>query len=124
MQLVENTPGGILFVRSCAVDRIVVVDRELMHSFVLAPEQLIEGWPPTIAAQLAAGHAAALLALQPEVVLLGTGARQSFPPAAFSAEFLTRGIGVEAMDNAAAARTFNVLAGEGRRVIAAFILAA
>ncbi len=124
MQLVENTPGGILFVRSCAVDRIVVVDRELVLSFLLAPDQLIEGWPPSDAAQLNAGHAAALLALQPEVVLLGTGARQSFPAAAFSAQFLTRGIGVETMDNAAAARTFNVLAGEGRRVVAAFILAA
>ena len=35
---------------------------------------------------------------------------------------LTRGIGIEVMDNAAAARTFNVLATEGRRVLAAFLL--
>ena len=64
----------------------------------------------------------AILALQPEVVLLGTGARAVFPPQAVLAQFLKRGIGLETMDNAAAARTFNVLAGEGRRVVAVFLL--
>jgi uncharacterized protein len=55
-------------------------------------------------------------------VLLGTGARITFPPAAVLAEFLKRGIGLETMDNAAAARTFNVLIGEGRRAVAVFLL--
>ena len=59
---------------------------------------------------------------QPEVILLGCGANQSFPPAATLAACLSRGIGLETMTNAAAARTFNVLAGEGRRVVAGFIL--
>ena len=51
-----------------------------------------------------------MLALKPELVVLGTGAVQVFPPAAVMAACLTRGIGIEVMDNAAAARTFNVLA--------------
>jgi uncharacterized protein len=38
------------------------------------------------------------------------------------AAFLKRGIGVETMDNGAAARTWDILAGEGRNVVAAFIL--
>ena len=63
-----------------------------------------------------------ILALRPELVLLGTGARQVFPPAAVLAAFLTRGIGVEVMTNAAAARTYSVLAGEGRRVVAGFVI--
>mgnify|MGYP006779811445 CR=1 FL=1 len=58
------------------------------------------------------------------LVLLGTGSRQRFPGAAILALFLTRGVGVEVMDNAAAARTFNVLAAEGRRAVAAFMLPA
>ena len=62
------------------------------------------------------------LALQPALMLLGTGARQRFPSAAAMAALLTRGIGIEVMDNAAAARTFNVLATEGRRVVAGFLL--
>ena len=55
-------------------------------------------------------------------MLLGTGPRQRFPSAAVMAALLTRGIGIEVMDNAAAARTFNVLASEGRRVVAGFVM--
>ncbi len=63
-------------------------------------------------------HAAPLLALDPEVVLLGTGAQHTFPPASFSAQFLSKGIGFEAMGTAAACRTFSVLVSEQRRVVA------
>ena len=72
-------------------------------------------------ASLAVGDLEPLLALQPEVILLGSGAAQVFPPAATLAACLGRGIGIEVMTNAAAARTFNVLAGEGRRVVAGFV---
>ena len=76
----------------------------------------------TDARALAPDDLAPLLALEPEVILLGSGATQVFPPAAAMAACLGRGIGLEVMTNAAAARTFNVLAGEGRRVVAGFIL--
>ena len=122
MQLVEQDRGGQYFVRRCAADRIVVVDRAFDASFILAVDQVVERWPATRVEALGAADAEAVLALEPEVVLLGTGARQAFPPAAFMAAFLTRRIGIEPMDNAAAARTFNVLGAEGRRVVAAFIL--
>lgn len=59
-----------------------------------------------------------ILALEPELVLLGTGARQVFPAASFRAQFLSAGIGFEAMDTGAACRTFNVLVAEQRRVVA------
>lgn len=59
-----------------------------------------------------------ILALDPELVLLGTGARQIFPAASFRAQFLSAGIGVEVMDTGAACRTFNVLVAEQRRVVA------
>lgn len=67
---------------------------------------------------LLAVHAQELLALEPELVLLGTGAQHIFPAAEFSAQFLARGIGFEVMGTAAACRTFNVLASERRRVVA------
>ena len=56
------------------------------------------------------------------LIVLGTGDRQVFPPAVVMAACLSRGIGLEVMNNPAAARTFNILAGEGRKVAAAFIL--
>jgi len=59
-----------------------------------------------------------LLALQPELVLLGTGPTQRFPSAALRSAFTARGVGLEAMDLGAACRTFNILVQEERRVAA------
>jgi uncharacterized protein len=58
-----------------------------------------------------------LIALDPELILLGTGPRQVFPNASFGAAFLRIGIGFEVMDTGAACRTFNVLVAEQRRVV-------
>ncbi|HMD30007.1 MAG TPA: MTH938/NDUFAF3 family protein [Steroidobacteraceae bacterium] len=63
-----------------------------------------------------------VLALEPELVLLGTGTVQVFPPASFGAQFLRAGIGFEVMDTGAACRTFNVLVGERRRVVAMLLV--
>lgn len=100
-----------------------VNERVLRASFVIAPDHLLEAWPVTDVATMTAEDLEPLLALQPEVVILGSGATQVFPPAQVLAACLRRGIGLETMNNAAAARTFNVLAGEGRRVVAAFVVA-
>jgi len=122
MDLSLERPEGYLFVRRVGEHGITLIDRELTDSFLLAPDRVVERWPVHAAGALDAGHVEAVLSLQPELVLLGTGARQAFPAAAFMAGFLGRGIGIEVMDNAAAARTYNLLAGEGRRVVAAFML--
>ncbi|MGC1549823.1 MAG: Mth938-like domain-containing protein [Rhodanobacter sp.] len=124
MDLSLDRPGDFLFVRRVGPRSITVVDREITASLLLAPDRAIEQWPVNDVQILDADHVEAILALQPELVLLGTGERQRFPAAAFIAGFLRRGIGIEVMDNAAAARTYDLLASEGRRVVAAFILPA
>ncbi len=122
MDLSLDRPEGYLFVRRVGARDITLIDRALDSSFLLAPDRAIEDWPVDAADALDASHVEAILALQPELVILGTGERQVFPEAAFMAGFLRKGIGIEVMDNAAAARTYNLLAGEGRRVVAGFIL--
>ncbi len=122
MDLSLDRPEGYLFVRRTDAHSITLIDRELASSFLLAPDRVIEHWAVDAADMLDADHVEALLALQPELVILGTGEKQIFPAAAFLAGFLRKGVGIEVMDNAAAARTYNLLAGEGRRVIAGFIL--
>ena len=114
-----ETTYSVRFVRS---DAVGVNDRSLARSFYLSPDALVEDWRPHTVSDLQADDLAGPLALQPEVILLGTGERQHFPPAAILAACLTRGVGIEVMDNAAAARTFTVLANEGRRVVAAFLI--
>lgn len=124
MQLTLDQPGHDYTLRSANGVSAMVNDRRLTTSFALAPDRLVESWPVTDARSLEQAHLDPLLALAPEVVLLGTGGRQVFPSAAVIAYCLGRGVGFEVMTNAAAARTFNVLAAEGRRVVAAFILGA
>jgi uncharacterized protein len=99
-----------------------VNDRALHRSFILAPNRLVEDWPVRDVRAMTPADLEPLLALEPELVLLGGGATQAFPPPAAMAACLSRGIGLETMTNAAAARTFNVLASEGRRVVAGFVL--
>lgn len=122
MQLDYDRPDYAYVLRAADGACALVNERRLERSFVIAPDTLLDDWPATAAAALTVEDFAPVLALQPEVVLLGTGSRQAFPPAAVMAACLTRGIGIEVMANPAAARTFHVLAGEGRKVVAAMIL--
>jgi uncharacterized protein len=71
---------------------------------------------------LAAVEPSQILALEPELILLGTGRRQIFPAASFRTQFLRAGIGIEVMDTGAACRTFNVLVAEQRRVVALLMM--
>lgn len=124
MQLNHEIPDYAWILRSADGRSAKVNNRVLTTSFILAPSQLVEAWPVTRSAELTPADLEPLLALNPELVLLGTGERQVFPAAAVMAACLTRGVGIEVMTNAAAARTFNVLASEGRRVVAGFLLGA
>lgn len=121
MQLSFERPDYQYTLRSAGADGARVNARWLTTSFAIAADALIEDWPVRSAESMRATDLDALLALDPELLLLGTGASQAFPPAAVLAACLQRGIGIEVMANAAAARTYTILAGEGRRVVAGFL---
>ncbi len=122
MQLVEEKPDFEFFLRGADGQSARVNERTLTASFIIAPNQLVEDWLPRDIATLDADAMQPVMALEPEVVILGTGGQQAFPHPEVMAACLQRGIGIECMANAAAARTYDVLAGEGRRVVAAFLL--
>lgn len=123
MQLTLENPDFRYFLRGVSAEGILVNERRISDSFILSPMALVEHWRPRCVAELLPADLEPVLALEPSVVLLGSGSRLQFPGADIMAACLTRGIGIEVMDNAAAARTFNVLATEARRVVAAFLLA-
>jgi uncharacterized protein len=91
-------------------------------SLVVAAERLVTDWPLATVEALAADHLAAIMEMKPEIVLLGTGAAFVFPEPARLAPLRNAGIGVEVMDTPAACRTYNILLGEGRNVVAALIV--
>ena len=67
-------------------------------------------------------HFAQLADLGAEVVIFGSGQKNRFPPPAWLAPLMAKRLGVESMNTQAACRTYNILAGEGRHVVAALIL--
>lgn len=91
-------------------------------SVIVMPEQLITDWAPRSLEQLTEAHFVHIASLQPEIVLLGTGNMLRFPHPRLSAALSQARIGFEVMDTYAAARTYNILMGEGRRVAAALLL--
>jgi uncharacterized protein len=121
MQLNLERPDYTWFLRGANGTHALVNERTLDKSFVIAPEALVEDCPVEDARAMSAADLDAMFALQPEVIVLGTGPTQRFPSAAVMHACLSRGVGFEVMDNAAAARTYSVLAGEGRRVVAGFV---
>jgi uncharacterized protein len=94
----------------------------LRSSFIITPEKLQQDWPPESLANARADDLATLAELDIDVVLLGTGRNLHFPGTEQLAALIGLGIGYEVMNSAAACRTFNILAAEGRRVAAAVII--
>ena len=91
-------------------------------SLTVMPETPPLPWPVASFEALGEEHFAAILESAPDVVILGTGARQRFVHPRLIASLVGRRIGVECMDNKAACRTYNILMGEGRRVVLALII--
>ena len=98
------------------------VDGGVYEGLLITPERA-DGWDSPPLAELTIDHLAPLLALDPppEFVIIGTGSTMAFPPRALVRALDERGIGVEAMDSRAAARTWGVLRAEDRWIAAALM---
>jgi uncharacterized protein len=98
------------------------VDGQTYQGVMLTPERAL-GWEAPPLAELTADALEPVLALEPppEFLILGTGAATAFPPPALRRALEARGIGVEAMDSRAAARTWGVLRAEERWIVAAIM---
>jgi len=101
----------------------IAVDAEkFSSSLVIGSRGERQAWDCGRFEQLGASHFSLLADLRPELVLFGSGARLRFPRPEWLQALVERRIGVETMDTAAACRTYNILAGEGRHVVAALLL--
>jgi uncharacterized protein len=107
---------------SPARSRVWVGASEYGHSLLVPWSGPVQAWSVTRFERLEAAHFEQMLALKPELVIFGSGARLRFAPSALMRALIERRIGVETMDLPAACRTYNVLATEGRSVLAALLL--
>lgn len=122
MQLSLENPDYRYICRGLSPNGVLVNNRELQSSFILAPNQLIENWSLTSMSEVSFDHWQPVLEIKPSLFILGTGENQIFPEPKHMAFFYQHGIGFEIMNNAATARTFNILANEGRNIVVGFIV--
>ena len=122
MKFTLEPASGRNLVRGYSATEIRIGEHTVQRSCIVTADRLITDWEPQAFAELAASHLEAILALAPELVLIGTGETQRFAPPEVREALAQRSVGLEAMHLGAACRTFNVLVQEERRVAAALFL--
>jgi uncharacterized protein len=118
MRLVLDNEPGIITVRRYVPGEIEAGEHKLHAPCLLSAQRIVSDWCARSVAQLDEAALAAILPLEPRILLLGTDASDERPPTAWRRHFESRGIAVETMGLGAACRTYNVLVAEYRPVVA------
>ena len=121
MEFNLEVPENQFFIRSVSSEGIRVHNDFYKSSFIISGQRIIPEWDVKTIDDIDEETLQVIFDLQPEVILLGTGKSQLFLPAATQAHFFRQRFGFEVMTTDAACRTFNVLATEGRHVVAALL---
>ncbi|HEB96967.1 MAG TPA: hypothetical protein ENI96_11125 [Sedimenticola thiotaurini] len=121
MKFALADPADGYLIRAYDDQQILIGEQAFRRSLVLLSDRILPDWRPDHFDRLEPRDLDLLIGLEPDLVLLGTGSRQRFPDPSLYRGLIDAGIGLEAMTTAAACRTYNILAGEGRRVAAALL---
>ena len=110
-------------IRKVSDESICIGNAVYRHTIALTSDSVLDDWAEKPVADLLESDFDRLLVGNPDVIILGTGPGNIFPPRELVFALARRGVGLEFMDTAAAARTFNVLSSEGRSVAAVLYFA-
>lgn len=122
MKLHEQQTGNANVIRAYDADSIRVNDTDCTASLVVTPETLEPGWPVSCIQDLTEDMLIRLLEYEPDIILIGTGRNHQLLDTRLMLSVMQEGVGVEVMSTDAACRTYNVLLGEDRKVLAALII--
>jgi uncharacterized protein len=122
MKLTLHQETGVNIVRAYSPGRLQLAGQLITAPVLMSPDRLVTDWAFASVDSLSENDLAEALSWEPDVLILGTGERQTFPPAALIARLAGRGVGMEVMTTSAACRTYNVLTVDGRRVAAALVV--
>lgn len=101
---------------------VAVNGEKITHSVIVASTGERIAWDARSFEDLGPAHFAQLAQLPIEVAIFGSGTRLRFPRPAWLKALVDAQVGLETMDTAAACRTYNILAQEGRKVAVALLL--
>jgi uncharacterized protein len=103
-------------------DYVAINGQRFHQPMVVTADGVRSDWGPSDFDNLTAAHFDYFLQMKPEVLLLGTGAKQRFAHPELFHSLILAGISIEFMDTPAACRTYNILVAEDRKVVAAVML--
>src|SRR5690349_14955810 len=118
MQLTRDS-AAVNFIRAWEPGRVRVAERWLTGNIIVGADKIVEAWTSTAPDRITIADLEPALALEPTIIVLGTGTERLLPDVELMADVAARSVGLEIMSTPAACRTFNVLLGEQRRVVAA-----
>ena len=121
MKLHQTPPGGHHLFTGYGAHYVAVNAMRYETSVVVTPESVKE-WRVESFAALTAADFAFVAEMKPEIVVFGSGLVQRFPRPELARALSAAGMGLEVMDSKAACRTYNILAAEGRKVVAAILV--
>ena len=110
--------------RRVTASEIVIGDTTWRAPIAVMANGVLDSWQAPPLEKLSIEDLAPLLAGGAEIIVIGTGREQQLPHRELMFAMARNGVGLEMMDTAAAARTFNVLLGEGRPVAAVLYVGA
>ncbi len=122
MKFSQNLDGNGYMVTAYNAAGVSVNGKHFTQSLIISAGHLQQNWPLRSISQLNASHIDQLSETQPEMVILGTGNKLIFPAIEIYAALIQQNIGIEFMDTYAACRTYNILTGEGRNIVAGIII--
>lgn len=109
-------------IRAYKAGKIQVNENIYTKSIIVSPNELIDDWQPQSATELTPQSLEIIIAMKPDILLIGTGSRLHLISAAIYGELINKNIGVEVMSTQSACSTYAALTAENRRVVAALIL--
>lgn len=121
MKLHADSPTALNTVTAYGAGFVEVNRIRHQRPLLVMPDRPVEPWNVDAFDALRTEDFDRLRALAPELVILGTGAQQRFAHPRLLRPLLDARIGCETMTSAAACRTYNILMGEGRKVLAAIL---
>ncbi len=104
------------------IGQVTIAGNIYQSSLLISHDKIVSDWSPQSLSELATTHLEQIIALGPEIVLLGTGKNLIFPSDSVIGPIIEQNIGFEVMDTGAACRSYNFLINEGRPVVAALMM--
>ena len=122
MKFAQDSQDEGYVITAYGENTVSINGKAFRQSLIITKTELNENWQPGAVELLQAEHIDQILAFNPELIIIGTGDKLTFPAVEVYSGIIEHGIGVDFMDTRAACRTYNILMSEGRHVVAGLIL--